>query len=363
MTRHNLRFRRSVSTRQLVVRSAIWASLGLVACTSLAMVAALDAQSGQGSSESLLALWRRTMPRAWVANDSYDFQSIADSCGDPHSAIPEYWLIRGSFTACGTLVNVSAGRGLFDSIFTVSSLGSSEATPAWQTYIEVQALDNNAWPWRAADLSQGTRTKQEIPSTRFHIPSYLEIPGCDGQNGLGVLPPSGTSIARWKPRTALVQEEMKSLLPTPKFPLSGNVLPGSVYRLEGVRGRRTTECRAYGWPFRSFLVQGVRETEWEYDSNNQPVLIRDSHWTDGLELEFQGRKYLDFIGEFPASGLPVTPVWSLLAANVAVWAFGLWIPYWGLRRVAAFAHGTLRRLVKRKDWTSPDLVDTKNWRV
>ena len=318
--------RRVTYTRRVVRLALATIAVGAPLSLAMAMLSARDIQrypampgsgiiGGGGYEEDTLDwIWRTFAPQAWHAwgdGSGYDTPTRADA----HDVGVLVHAVDGEDGEGGEdggwTAHAVAGSGFYDVVWvtrfdvvTQRAMGDpvDDVLPSWEVDERVAAGEvpvNTAPAWVPADLPRACTGFLPGRSAEVgRIFRAMEVPESDWMQGR-------------------VENEDAQRLALDEKHDARHV----------VGTRRIDEARAFGWPFRAFVVRGaliertVYADEGEYGLSDVSCVV--IWWTDGLGIEpwwgwDLGHPLSREIDSLPAKGLPWRPLWLPLLGNTLV---------------------------------------------
>lgn len=227
---------------------------------------------------------------------------------------------EGQFFVANTIVEWKFGRGLFDEVFIerVSGAEFLEEVDIRRSWLDV---DHRAH--------------------EFLAPSWLD--GSSGSIAFGTPIPQGWFTSGWL-RWITVPPGGLTLLGDDRFGPEGSVSDETL--TDGTIANRSEirQLRAFGWPLRSVILNGVLHTVGWPESPDGLPRERVEYWNDGLGDWNVG--YRASLQQNPAVGIAWKPIWTNFLANSVILGLPIVV-------IASFAVRAAKAVIRRWRGTRP----------
>ena len=319
----------------LLLGSGVSLTMSMLAARDLSRKPAMPGSGvigGGGNTEDFLdLLWRRTTPETWHAWG--DGSRLDTPTSGPVSGNDVGVLVGDDWAAFAI-----AGRGLYDIVW-VERFTSAETEERARDFERRARADNVLPEYEREERIEAGQVA--VTRTPDWIPPDLSR-SCDG-----FLPGRSAAIGRFYDDVNVADDAWMiahfESEPGDRLNLAANHV---------VATRRIGEVRAFGWPFRAFVVRGamIERSVFEVVPNYGLDEVSKSSvwWTDGLGVEANdgwaiGYGLSEEIEALPAKGYPWRPRWLALFANAVV----LGVPLVGLSMGASAGIRMLRGWIRR----------------
>jgi hypothetical protein len=319
----------------LLLGSGVSLAMSMLAARDLSRKPAMPGSGvigGGGNTEDFLdLLWRRTTPGSWHAwgdGSRWDTPTRGPVSGN------DVGVLVGDDWAAFAI----AGRGLYDIVW-VERFTSAETEERARDFERRARADNVLPEYEREERIEAGQVA--VTRTPDWIPPDLSR-SCDG-----FLPGRSAAIGRFYDDVNVADDAWMiahfESEPGDRLNLAANHV---------VATRRIGEVRAFGWPFRAFVVRGamIERSVFEVVPNYGLDEVSKSSvwWTDGLGVEANdgwaiGYGLSEEIEALPAKGYPWRPRWLALFANAVV----LGVPLVGLSMGASAGIRMLRGWIRR----------------
>jgi hypothetical protein len=319
----------------LLLGSGVSLAMSMLAARDLSRKPAMPGSGvigGGGNTEDFLdLLWRRTTPETWHAWG--DGSRLDTPTSGPVSGNDVGVLVGDDWAAFAI-----AGRGLYDIVW-VERFTSAETEERARDFERRARADNVLPEYEREERIEAGQVA--VTRTPDWIPPDLSR-SCDG-----FLTDRSAAIGRFYDDVNVADDAWMiahfESEPGDRLNLAANHV---------VATRRIGEVRAFGWPFRAFVVRGamIERSVFEVVPNYGLDEVSKSSvwWTDGLGVEANdgwaiGYGLSEEIEALPAKGYPWRPRWLALFANAVV----LGVPLVGLSMGASAGIRMLRGWIRR----------------
>lgn len=319
----------------LLLGSGVSLAMSMLAARDLSRKPAMPGSGvigGGGNTEDFLdLLWRRTTPETWHAWG--DGSRLDTPTSGPVSGNDVGVLVGDDWAAFAI-----AGRGLYDIVW-VERFTSAETEERARDFERRARADDVLPEYEREERIEAGQVA--VTRTPDWIPPDLSR-SCDG-----FLPGRSAAIGRFYDDVNVADDAWMiahfESEPGDRLNLAANHV---------VATRRIGEVRAFGWPFRAFVVRGamIERSVFEVVPNYGLDEVSKSSvwWTDGLGVKANdgwaiGHPLSEEIEALPAKGYPWRPRWIALLAN----AVALGVPLVGLSMGASAGIRMLRGWIRR----------------